>query len=544
MRLYAPKKTRQDSVAENIALFLKILLDYVICIYLVLLLVVLPFYNTEGYVKIGTDKADFFDNISIFAGKVILLPLAVYLMLELIVLIKNRKTEPPLQKIWSTSALPDVFALIYGAALIVSFLSSSFRDEALRGTQGWYMGFYPQLTLILIYFLVSRFWEPRKWIFYLLLSASAVVFFMGIVNRYGSYPFGIESAGEYYISTIGNINWYCGYAVIATFVGMALLWQKDGLKNWQRVLLMAYTSLSGVSLILQGSDSGMVTLAVMLIVMFCMSVRDADRMLVFWQEMLLLWGACLINYPAQRFFPYCNATYTSDIARKLTYGSLPVVLTLLSVLGLFCVSLTKRKGKYPVRLFRAAAVVGVVCSVAAVLAVLGMAAVNTIHPGSLGSLSEHSIFTFNRRWGSNRLGTWSFGLRCFWEQNLWHKLFGVGPDCMWAFMESGAAPELLAEAQDMFGNARLTNAHNEWITVLANTGIVGLIGFAGMIVCLIRQFLRKGKRNALVFACGISLLAYTINNIFSFQQSMNVSTMFVILGMGEAFLREEREKAA
>ena len=39
----------------------------------------------------------------------------------------------------------------------------------------------------------------------------------------------------------------------------------------------------------------------------------------------------------------------------------------------------------------------------------------------------------------------------------------------------------------------------------------------------------------------MALLAYTVNNIFSFQQSMNVSTMFVIFGMGEAFLWEVRK---
>ena len=171
-----------------------------------------------------------------------------------------------------------------------------------------------------------------------------------------------------------------------------------------------------------------------------------------------------------------------------------------------------------------------------------MATMNTLHPGSLGSLSDNPLFTFNAYWGSNRLSTWKFGLRCFAEQNLWHKLVGVGPDCMWAFIESGATQELLQEIETLFGNARLTNAHNEWITILVNTGILGCVGFAGMVVCGIRDFVRAKGQSALLFACGMALLAYTVNNVFSFQQSMNVSTMFVIFGMGEAFLREVRKK--
>jgi len=112
---------------------------------------------------------------------------------------------------------------------------------------------------------------------------------------------------------------------------------------------------------------------------------------------------------------------------------------------------------------------------------------------------------------------------------------------MWAFIEGGATQEFLQEIVTLFGNARLTNAHNEWITILVNTGILGCIGFAGMMICGIRDFMRAKGRSALLFACGMALLAYTVNNVFSFQQSMNVSTMFVIFGMGEAFLREVRK---
>ena len=52
-----------------------------------------------------------------------------------------------------------------------------------------------------------------------------------------------------------------------------------------------------------------------------------------------------------------------------------------------------------------------------------------------------------------------------------------------------------------------------------------------------RDLLKKGLENPIVCACGFCLLAYTVNNIFSFQQSMSVGTIFVIFGIGEAFLR-------
>ena len=79
--------------------------------------------------------------------------------------------------------------------------------------------------------------------------------------------------------------------------------------------------------------------------------------------------------------------------------------------------------------------------------------------------------------------------------------------------------------------------------LLARMGILGLAGFAGLIVSAVVTFLRKRSLNLIACACGLSVLAYTVNNIFSFEQIMNVTTMFLLLGMGRAFLRKQEEPA-
>lgn len=84
---------------------------------------------------------------------------------------------------------------------------------------------------------------------------------------------------------------------------------------------------------------------------------------------------------------------------------------------------------------------------------------------------------------------------------------------------------------------RLTNAHNEWLTVLVDTGLLGLAGFGGMMVCGIRGLIKKGCGNPYAIACGFCLLGYTVNNSFSFQQLLSTGTVFVVFGMGEAFRR-------
>lgn len=127
----------------------------------------------------------------------------------------------------------------------------------------------------------------------------------------------------------------------------------------------------------------------------------------------------------------------------------------------------------------------------------------------------------------------------FLEQDPGHKLVGVGPDAMAAYIYSDGSEELVDVVTYSFGSSRLTNAHNEWLTILVDTGVLGLVGFGGMILCGMAVLLKKRSKNLFACACGFCLVPYTVNNIFSFQQIMNVTVMFVLLGMGMAYGREE-----
>lgn len=530
MRLQRAENCRK-SLWDGLRRLSRTILDYIICIYLVLMLAVYPFYNEAGYDHIGTDKSAFFCRLGVSTGKIMVIPLVLCLIAESVIYIRQHSA---LQKQHIRISLTDIFALVYCAALILSYACTDYK-EALWGAKGWYMGLIPQLMLVCIYFLVSRFWTPRKWIFYIVLPVSGAVFLMGCMNRFGIYSFGLEYVSAGYISTIGNINWYCGYAVSVVFAGAALLWLGEKAKVWQRAFLMVYIFVGYLSLVLQGSDSGLAALAVVMLVMFFLSAGEAGRMLVFWQEMTLLWGGCLMLFLFRLLVP-SGINFIGKFAEIFISGPVSITMTTVSVLALILVWTDRRKGKYREKLFRILAKTAVLGSVATVLGILLLVAVNTLCPGILGSLSENTLFTFNTAWGSNRGATWSAGWKCFAAQDVLHKLVGVGPDCMWSYINSGVSPEIYAYVNEIFGSLRLTNAHNEWLTILVDTGILGLTGYAGMMVCGMRELMKKGKENPIAAACGFCLLAHTVNGIFSFQQSMGVGTVFVLFGIGKAFL--------
>lgn len=514
--------------------FFKIVIDYAINIYLLLILCVMPFYNREGYRHIGTDKSVFFNSVCVYIGRSLVPVLLFYLIM---LAIKQRKEIK--EKIRDSFSVTDFFAAGYGLILIISYFFSKYHTTALWGSTGWYMGFWPQMFLILTYFFVSKFWKPRKWVLYLGLTTSFAVFLLGYLNRFNIDVLGMTTNYTNYISTVGNINWYCGYLVSVFFAGAALLWQWESGKLWQKILLMLYVTVGFGTLVTQGSDSGLVALVVIMFVLFCMSLRESRRMLMFWQEMVLFSCACLITYVLRKIL---SGRMLLDIgyARLLTVGWIPFIMTLLSSLMLTVVTVSIKKGTYKETGFRILARVIAALSVAGAMVYLALAAVNTFRPGSIGPLSEHPMFTFSLAWGSNRGTTWSAGWRCFTEQDFLHRLVGVGPDAMSAYIYQSGSAELRDLVRNSFGQSTLTNAHNEWLTILVNTGSLGLISFVGMMVTGIHRYLSEAENRRIVFACGLCLLAYTANNIFSFQQAMSVATIFSIFGMGEAFLRSEK----
>ena len=520
------KHKKAESVAETLCSFSGFLCDIVISVYMIVILMVLPLYN-KGYARIGTEKETFFLKTMTYGAKTLLPVFLLWLLFRLVTAVQKKElpkfTEWP-AGLWKNLSVTDRFAVFYGIAVLVSYLFTNYREEAL-----W-------LGAVIVYFMISRMWQWKSWIPALVLPVSAVVFFLGYVNKFCLLPVDPEYVNPSFISTIGNINWYCGYLVTILFGGVYLLWRMEEM-TWKKLLLMAYVTIGFASLATQGSSSGIVTFAVVMFVLFGMSVRDSGRMEVFWQEMTLFSAACLITCVLRRLNIFSRELILEGITDLLTFSIAGIFMTILSGIILYWIHRTRVRRSYPEKMLHR-----IYCGIAIavpvmILLVLLLTLINTLAGGALTpNITDPNVtkwLTFNVSWGSARGGTWAAGARCFWEADFLHKIFGVGPDCLYAFLSNEGSVGLQTMVNDRFGGSRLTNAHNEWLTVLVDIGVLGLISYAGMMITAIRDFLRAGESKMLVGACGICVLAYTVNNMFSFQQVMNISTVFVIMGIGE-----------
>lgn len=158
------KKT-VESVAETLCSFSRFLCDLVIGIYLFVILAVLPLYN-RGYAQIGTDKENFFIKTMTYVGKCLLPVFVLWLILRFIV-VKQKQELPEFRtipkRIWQALNTTDKFAALYGIAVVMSYVFTRYREEALWGTVSWRMGMWTQLGAVIVYFMISRMWQRNDW---------------------------------------------------------------------------------------------------------------------------------------------------------------------------------------------------------------------------------------------------------------------------------------------------------------------------------------------------------------------------------------------
>lgn len=564
------QKKNVETVAESFYRFFRYLLDLCICIYLLLILAVMPFYHQEGYAHIGTDKATFFRYCILYGSRLVIPILLILAVMGMVVWVQkngfpfqNGITFKEMGKVFKNQfCTTDWFAIAFAISAILSYLCSDYRDEAKWGATGWFMGLIPQLSSVAVYFLVSRAWKGRRWMVALILPVSATVFLLGYLNRFGIYPINMGMELPSFISTIGNINWYCGYLVTVFFGGMFFLWKADrkleDKKNiWKLFLLISYVLVGFATLVTQGSNSGIFTMVVIFILFFILSAPNSRQMRMFWLEMTLFSIVCVTTY-ILRVAGVLVSTMQDRMIDLFTLSVAPLIMTVVSVLFLVWVDRSSRKGCYSGKFFCFLARMTVGFFGAALAIFIILITVNTAIGGVITKMlpaSLEPVLTFSAKWGSNRGATWTAAWMSFWEQDFLHKLVGAGPDCMAAFIYNAGSETLLSMVKECFGTARLTNAHNEWLTILVDMGLLGLVSFAGMICTAIKRFMMHAKKDSaegntaqgntavIIGACGVCLLAYTLNNMFSFQQSMSLATIFVILGIGENFMRENQRVA-
>lgn len=517
-------------------------------IFLFVFVVLYVFYAPEGYIQIATNKYGFFRRMVLTTGKV-MVPL-IALRYLILLLEKDKKAEK------LSVSRTDFFVFLFLVVNAISFWLTEYKQEALWGTSGWYMGFAMMLAFAGIYFLASRFYDGRIDVFLPFMGVTAVVFLWGLLNRFSVYPVDMQYYNVQFISSIGNINWFCGYWSVFFVMGPALYIVAK--KRVLRIAAAAYSVLSLAMGAVEGSDSAYLSMGVVFFFLFLVSFQKTQYMKRWLEEGVFFCGVCQVMRVIALFGPEEPAPEEGlaevwaglnlvNPTIKLMLGNLTLLALIVFILLRILLERADKKFAENYAAGRNSpetqwirkiiwlkyTVIGLTVLTAAVY--LALLIINTRTPGILGPLSKYKILLFDGSWGSRRGATWRDGLEIYRTFSLRERLFGVGQDCFSIYGYS--VPELAARFEEEWPTSRLTNAHNECITFLVNTGVFGMLSFVGIFASSFQRLLEKGKREPLCYVFAASLLSYFFHNQFSFSQVMNIPYIFLMLGLGENLMR-------
>lgn len=499
----------------------------------VVMCVVLAFYAKDGYHQIGEAKFIAYRNVMMIGCSVLTIVTAV----DTIHALKVHKKY--------TMSVNDGCVLAYLVLSWVAAMSGGFHEDALWGFYGWRMGLMSQLSFVLLYLFASRFGKYYRLIIAALLAVACVVYGIGILHRLLVDPIGFYDGltnwdKTLFLSTLGQSSWYGSFLAVTLPVGMGVFLYSD--KEMWTILGGIFMAIGFCTLVTQNSDSVYFGFAGALIIFFVISARERKMMCRFMGALTLFFVSGKIMCFLMQIHP--NPEFKPDLVTKLMWTSkvtwLLLVVCLSATIILYAVGKKAESRQYPIEMMRRVSRAVPIAAIAAVACVIPIIILQT--RGALPKvisdrLASISYFNWNSEWGNGRGRIWQFSVKIFLESNVWHKLFGVGPDCF----QSYVAARYSEEAAYFWGNMRLPNAHNEWATSLVNVGIVGTAAYLGIYVTAIRKFIRGHHQNILLAGIAAACISYMCCNFFCYQQVLCTPFVFLLMGLGEYILRESGE---
>ena len=526
------KKTKNVSaVSERV--IVAPTMEYLLAATMIAMCAAVSFYAKDGYNQIGNAK---FQAYKI----VMLIGFSLFFVLGICHLVNYIGQKKPLRL-----SVTDGFALAYLLLSTIAVISGGFYEDALWGSFGWNMGWMSQFSFVLIYFAMSRFGRYYRLILCSFCGCSFLVFLIGILHRMMIDPIGFYEGLQGYqmaqfLSTMGQATWYASFLIVALPVGVAVFLFAE--KKLWRILGGIYMAVGFATLVTQNSDSAYFAFAGFMLVFFLLCVEERKTMSRFAETCTIFFAAGKVMFFLMKIRPNPDLEY-DFVTRLMLEGKITwVLLGLCFVWDVFLYYRRNRDIRAVWLQWVKRVMIAGTAGILIVMVLLIVLQSRGVFSGKLGEmLGAVSYFNWNDAWGNGRGRIWSFAVKVFAQESLLHKLFGVGPDCFCSYTMAVHRDEVTL----LWGDKVLTNAHNEWMTALINTGILGAAAYIGIFVTAVRNFLKEWRRNYLLAGAAASVVSYMAYNIFCYQQVCCTPFVFLLLGAGEymrkAATRKEQE---
>ena len=454
-------------------------------LYLLIITTVLPLFMKDGFYKLGEAKGLLFMAL----GGVLFVICAIFLLIS-----KTRLNMGVLGVLLFSN--------------VVTFLFSVDKKTALFGLEGWRTGF---LSIIIMMFFASMITDGlmvKRALEVALLIVPFAVSILGILGRFGIYPLGISADDGSFLSTIGNINWFTGFLSVFVPMGIGIAATRKRF-SLEFFLSEIYVIVGITALLVQGSESGLLIISgtYLLLCYLCLCERDSFKSFLI--QLFTLGIAMTVVYLLMYFFGK-RYSYDDNLLISICMNHVGIIL-MAAALFLYRLSRFMEeisfewKKKFLRRLFFAITIVGVVAA---------------------------GVWIFNvygDDFGNGRGIIWRMSLDMFGSLPSIRKIVGVGQDCFYSYAYGN--PYWSESFINVFDGNRLTNAHNMYLTLLIEAGVMGLLSYLFVFGYTLFNLIKGSYKNKHAgLCCALVIFAYLLNGFVSFSTVVSSPYVFMILG--------------
>ncbi|SKB51923.1 hypothetical protein SAMN06296386_101390 [Lachnospiraceae bacterium] len=535
-------RSRRDKNQVKELLSFKFLKEF-IGVYGAFFFLLFPLYYRNNYVRIGEAKWLIYRNFTIFFkvfGFAVPSGLGVMTILFLWHMRDLNKTGG-MESFWKKFSVTDICVAAYIIVCFIATLFTPFKKYVVMGSVGWHCGLLFQLSVVLLYFFISRYWRWDDIMFMAYLVASAVVYLLAVFHRFSIDPFkfyeGISDGEKtMFLTTMGQNTWYSSYIVVMFPLGLFTYWYVQ--KKAYRIFALLHLILGAMTIVTQDSDSAFMALFAIYCVLFAASFRENVRMIRLFESLAVMFVTWRVTGFLQLIFPKSVLT-TGKIMLFCSQNPL-MWIPCIAAIAIYVMLLRLDKAhkldvtKYGwiFKVFMGFVIAGVVCLVLYII-------LNTTGALPEGMRSTNNYLYFNDGWGNHRGINWKVALQTYVRSAKQYPLtaiVGGGPD---TYMESNliyCKDAIMAYFEPKGVNA-LQSAHNEWLTELVWGGVLGFAAYVGIFVTACVRFYKASSKNPELLAVVMAIAGYMMHNFFCYQQVICTPTIFILMGAGECIVR-------
>ena len=439
-----------------------------------------PFMHFDnGFFGIRHQKFYFFVTMS-----------AVALIVEVMLIITNisadKKDNTLRKSFFDTLSFTDWAAAALLVSCTLSTIFSPHPDLAFWGevsygssSIGRNNGLFLIIIYILLYFMISRLYRFREYVFVGLAISCGIVYLLTVLNGYYIDPLNMleqfkTSQPKVYMeffSTIGNKN------MLASFI------------------------------------------CVTLPVLFVMSVITQTL----WKRLFSL----MMND---------NYKELGDLVKGILFS--PMVYVLLVVTAIITAALYLLDSKKPDLTVPKAVPVAIgACFGFIVAALLGVFIYFSVIDRNTDLGSMEKLLRMSDAWGTHRGIMWLRSFDIFHDANLWQKLFGTGPDTFYF-----AFQPYFTQLQE-YGDSSTDAAHNEYINYLITIGIVGTLSYLAFTGSALVRGFKASKKVPVALACAAAAVCYLAQAVVNIALPIATPLFFIFVAMCEGCARMPEDAA-